>query len=70
MSEITTKRGHMRFRGKAIRDLVHEEQIAFADALIDRDADIWKQWVRESERGLAEFMSRSSDKIILRPVQR
>jgi len=47
-----------------------EEQIALADHLIDRDARIWKQWVRDNEYGLSEFMSRRNDVIILRPTQR
>jgi hypothetical protein len=55
---------------KAIRNMTRDEQIAFVDGLIDRDAELWKRWIRESEYGLSEFLSRSSDSIILRPVQR
>jgi hypothetical protein len=55
---------------KAIRNMTREEQIAEVDSLIDRDAETWKRYIRESEFGLSDFMSRRNHGLILRPTQR
>jgi hypothetical protein len=55
---------------KAINDMTREEQIAEVDSLIDRDAETWKKYIRESESGLYDFLSRRNLPIIIRPSQR
>lgn len=53
-----------------ISHMTKEEQIELVDKLIDRDAEVWKQYIRYQPTGLEEFLSRRNDIIILRPTQR
>lgn len=53
-----------------IKVLSHEEKLQLLDKLIDRDAAMWKEYIRESDGKLADFFSRVNDSIILYPRQR
>lgn len=70
MSELSIKKGRLRFRGKAMKNLTEEERLDLVDTLIDRDAAMWKQAVRENKSILYDFLSRAGSPAILYPKQR
>jgi len=53
-----------------VKDMTRDQKLALIDDLLDRDVAMWKQYVRDSDSGLSEFLGRRNDRMILRPIQK
>lgn len=49
-------------KDKAVRNMTKEEQLDLIDRRIDEAAELWKKYVRESDFGFGDMLSRASSR--------